>query len=164
MIGVYKISNLIDNRVYIGSSKNIESRHTKHLEDLRKNQHHSIHLQRFVNKHGIDKLLFETIDICNEDNLLEIETMRVKQYNSIKRGFNCYMPDRTYYSLEVKRNIALARINCKYNKIIKVIKDNTLIHEGNINSIVEKFNVDKSSVYKILKGKRKTHKNLTFIL
>lgn len=65
--GVYKISNIIDSRIYIGSSKNIHERWKAHLKDLIKNNHHSKHLQRFVNKYSRNTLIFEIIELCKPD-------------------------------------------------------------------------------------------------
>lgn len=71
MKGVYKISNVLDNRVYIGSSINVIGRLAEHKRDLKNNCHHNIHLQRFVNKYGLDKLNFNLFEEC--DNYLERE-------------------------------------------------------------------------------------------
>ena len=38
--GIYKITNLINNKCYIGQSRNIESRIKKHFSNLEKNIHH----------------------------------------------------------------------------------------------------------------------------
>jgi len=160
--GIYKIYNILDDRVYIGSSKDIEGRLWKHKRDLELNKHHSIHLQRFVNKYTLKTIRFEIIEKCEESELLNLEKKNMIKYNSLEKGFNSFLPDRTIMTAEYKEKIRQDRLNCKYNKIINVIKNNKIIHTGNINSIKEKFNVDKSSVYKILKGIRKTHKGLSF--
>jgi len=67
---VYKISNIIDNRVYIGSTINLHKRWNEHKRDLLKNKHQNIHLQRFVNKYGLDKLNFSVIETVIDDNIL----------------------------------------------------------------------------------------------
>lgn len=68
--GIYKISNSIDNRVYIGSSCNLKERIAEHKRDLLNNSHHCVHLQRFVNKYSVDVLSFDVIDFCLDDLLL----------------------------------------------------------------------------------------------
>ena len=68
--GIYIIKNKIDNRCYIGSAININVRWKRHIRDLINNKHHSIHLQRFINKHGIDSIFFEILEECNKDSLL----------------------------------------------------------------------------------------------
>lgn len=55
MYSIYKIKNNINDKVYIGSTKDFEKRKSRHLNELRNNKHHSIYFQRFYNKH-IDKI------------------------------------------------------------------------------------------------------------
>lgn len=52
--GVYMIRFMLDNRTYVGSSKNIRKRVQNHLSSLRKGNHHSRHLQRTFDKYGAD--------------------------------------------------------------------------------------------------------------
>ena len=69
--GVYSITNLQNNKRYIGSSKNIESRWADHRRRLRKNTHHSIHLQRAWNEYGEQNFCFEILEECLKEQLFE---------------------------------------------------------------------------------------------
>lgn len=60
--GVYQIINKINNKSYIGVTKNFYNRFAQHKSSLLKNKHHSILLQRAVNKYGINN--FELIILC----------------------------------------------------------------------------------------------------
>lgn len=71
--GIYKITNMINGKIYIGSSKNIRSRWTCHLSDLRKQNHHSVHLQRAFNKYGISNFNIEILQETEEEYLIKIE-------------------------------------------------------------------------------------------
>lgn len=71
--GVYKITNIESGRFYIGSSKEIETRFTDHKNDLKKNNHTNIILQRSWNKHGSDKFIFEIVEECSPDKCLILE-------------------------------------------------------------------------------------------
>jgi group I intron endonuclease len=71
--GVYKITNIINNQCYIGSSKTIKRRWYEHKRQLRKNQHHSKVLQRAFNKYGENNFVFEILELCEPDELLIIE-------------------------------------------------------------------------------------------
>lgn len=55
MYSIYKIKNNINDKVYIGSTKNFEKRKSRHLYELKNNRHHSIYFQRFYNKY-IDEI------------------------------------------------------------------------------------------------------------
>ena len=67
---VYKISNSIDERVYIGSTIYLNERWLEHKRKLLKDKHENIHLQRFVNKYGLDCLSFNIIEEVNNDIVL----------------------------------------------------------------------------------------------
>ena len=60
-IGVYKITNLVNGKVYIGSSVNIKSRKWKHFYSLSHNKHQNQHLQRAYNKYGKENFSFEIL-------------------------------------------------------------------------------------------------------
>jgi len=64
--GVYKIVNLINNKFYIGSTKDsFYKRFYYHLHQIKRNIHHSNYLQKSVNKYGIDNFKFQIIEICS---------------------------------------------------------------------------------------------------
>jgi group I intron endonuclease len=67
---IYKISNNIDERVYIGSTINLHKRWLEHKKDLSNNNHGNLHLQRFVNKYGINSLIFDVIEEVEDEKLL----------------------------------------------------------------------------------------------
>ena len=71
--GVYKISSLADDKIYIGSSSNIDLRKNNHFVKLRIGTHTNKILQNFFNKYGEEKLKFEVIEFCEEENLLKRE-------------------------------------------------------------------------------------------
>jgi group I intron endonuclease len=74
IIGVYKISNLLSGRYYIGYSTNINRRFRVHRYKLKQNCHDNIFLQRAYNLDGEDKFKYEILQICNtEDEAKEIE-------------------------------------------------------------------------------------------
>jgi len=74
MMAVYTIKNILDGKMYIGSSIDIERRKRQHLNSLLKNEHHSIHLQRAWNKYGKDNFVFEILDSnVTKENLREKE-------------------------------------------------------------------------------------------
>lgn len=86
--GIYIIKNTVNSRVYIGSAIDFRIRKNKHITHLNKNIHCNKKLQRFVNKYGIDKLVFSLIELCSKDNLLNREQFYINDYNAVKNGFN----------------------------------------------------------------------------
>jgi len=86
--GIYKIVNITNNKIYVGSSKYLKARKTGHFGQLRRNQHKNIHLQSSYNKHGKDCFRFEILEECSIQNLMDreqywIDTLK-PQYNILK--------------------------------------------------------------------------------
>ena len=81
-IGVYRISNIVNNKSYIGSSKDIVDRWYQHKTSLLHKKHHSIKLQRAVNKYGIDNFKYEIIEECNMEMLILREQYYIDFFNS----------------------------------------------------------------------------------
>lgn len=67
IIGVYKISNTLSGRYYIGYSTNINRRFSVHRSKLKQNCHDNIFLQRAYNLDGEDKFIYEIIHICDTE-------------------------------------------------------------------------------------------------
>lgn len=88
MIGIYKITNISNKKVYIGQSKYIEKRWTEHIRLLEKGKHHSLKLQRSWDKHGKNKFKFEIIEECEIDMLNIKEQYWIDYYNAVIKGFN----------------------------------------------------------------------------
>lgn len=68
--GIYKITNRINGKIYVGSSADITRRWCSHRSLLGRGKHSSIHLQRAVDKCGIDNFTFEIVKEVETDNLL----------------------------------------------------------------------------------------------
>jgi len=86
--GIYKITNTITNKVYTGSAINIELRWREHLNDLRKNKHHSIKLQRAFNKYGENAFIFTIILLCDKLELITNEQLYIDELDSYNKGYN----------------------------------------------------------------------------
>lgn len=91
MKAIYTITNLLNNKKYIGSSSNIEKRKQKHLCLLKNNKHHSLSLQQSWNKNKPENYIFEILEILSEDqNMYEIEQYYLDLYKTYdkKYGYN----------------------------------------------------------------------------
>lgn len=71
--GIYKIRNLQNNKIYIGSSNNIKRRWQKHKALLRYGKHPNSHLQSSWNKYGESLFEFSIVELCGVENLLNRE-------------------------------------------------------------------------------------------
>lgn len=72
--GIYQIRNLVNNKIYVGSTVNFEWRKFQHFESLNGNCHHSKKLQHSFNKHREENFIFEIIEsIQDKQKLIERE-------------------------------------------------------------------------------------------
>lgn len=96
--GIYMIMNLVNGKFYIGSSYNINNRWNNHKACLRTNNHPSKYLQRAYNKYGEENFIFEILENCLEEKLLEREQIWLDfhhvynkdiGYNNLKNAKSC---------------------------------------------------------------------------
>ncbi len=73
MVGIYKISNKINGKIYIGESVNIATRWYAHINELESNKHYNTNLQSEWNEFGADNFMFEIIKLIDDKNLTETE-------------------------------------------------------------------------------------------
>ena len=85
--GIYKITNFVTNKVYIGSSKNIPRRWAYHKTGLKHNKHANPHLQDSYNRYG-DTFSYEVVLYCDERDLLLFEQRCLDVYWD--GGVQCY--------------------------------------------------------------------------
>ena len=90
MIGIYQITNLINNKVYIGQTGDVNYRWIHHRSDLRSGVHHNKHLQGAWNLYGEENFKFEILEECQIDSLdkKEIEWIATYKSNNPKYGYN----------------------------------------------------------------------------
>jgi len=88
--GVYIIKNLLNNKVYIGSSKNVDERWVKHKFTLNNKKHCNGHLNRAWNKYGENNFKFSVIEYVELDNLIEREQYYIDYYDACNQniGYN----------------------------------------------------------------------------
>lgn len=96
--GIYKITNTVNGKVYVGSAANIKQRFNTHKNRLIKQNHHSVKLQRAWDKYGAESFSFDIIEECEEAVLLEREQHWIDHYKSAigRNGYNvCAVAGRT---------------------------------------------------------------------
>ena len=81
MIGIYKITNLLNGKSYIGQSNNLERRKKEHLSGK---QYIDLDIQQL----GIENFDFEILEYCNKDQLDELEKYWIDYYNTYNDGYN----------------------------------------------------------------------------
>lgn len=83
---IYKISNTINNKLYIGMTRyNIEHRWKEHKSSY---QYKNTHLYSAMRKYGVDNFNIEIIEECPEEDLIIREAYWISYYDSYKNGYN----------------------------------------------------------------------------
>jgi group I intron endonuclease len=86
--GVYRILNLLNGKLYIGSSKNIKERWQQHVSRLNKGTHPSKKLLNAWRKYGSDAFQFEMVELCDVLVLLKREQHWLDSTRAFKVGYN----------------------------------------------------------------------------
>ena len=86
---IYKITNIQNNKVYIGQTiRPIKDRFHRHINDAMNNILNT-HFARAIRKYGKDSFIIEEIDTAQtQKELNEKEQYWIKYYNSVKEGYN----------------------------------------------------------------------------
>lgn len=90
MCGIYKITNLINEKVYIGQSIDINYRFHNHKSESfnPKSNAYNTAIHRSIRKYGIENFSFEVIEECAKELLSEREIYWIAYYNSYGNGYN----------------------------------------------------------------------------
>ena len=138
MVGIYKIVNKINGKVYIGESLDIERRWDEHKLDLENGTHHSFKLQNDYNEYGKSNFMFEVIEEIDEGKNMILhkclsyifESKYIKLYDSINNGYN--IEDSLDLILKGKKPIFEGdKINYKSISVLKSIIKNIDKNNGN---------------------------------
>jgi group I intron endonuclease len=168
--GIYQIRNVINNKIYVGSTINLIQRKKAHEYLLRKNKHKNDYLQNSWNKHGEDAFVFEVLEVVDDILFILVREqyyidktesfLRIHGYNifphAIKSGQK--VPQETIDKISItlkKLDFAMRGSNHPNSKLIEddVVKIRKLAKSDvTIKSIAEQYNIDLTVVYRIING------------
>lgn len=158
--GIYKITNTTNNKCYIGSAVYIKSRWARHRTDLRKGCHANKHFQSAWNMYGEKSFIFEVIEECSLENIVEREQYYL---NTLKPEYNIL--------LTAKSSIGLKHTQKTKDKLSQIFKGRAPSNKGKPRSeetilkLKEAWKIrkltpvsegTKRKISKALKGKKKT--------
>ena len=165
--GVYMIRNTANNKVYIGSSVNLERRQKSHICNLKYGRHYNKHLQSAWNEYGEDAFEFTVIEYCSADTLIARETAWVEYYDAMNRdrGYNIGFPDRHTFTEESRMKMSksasakvVSEITRQRKSVAMMGKNKGKTHPGHIpwNKGVRHAEDTIAKMSKAHKGKRFT--------
>ena len=90
MVGIYKFTNQITGKSYIGQSVNIETRYKNHKYRLHSKSHlENTYFHKKLAEYGFEKFDFEVLEECSIAELDEREKYYIQKYNTLyPNGYN----------------------------------------------------------------------------
>lgn len=133
---IYKITNNINNKSYIGKTHkcSIEERFRQHILDSKKERCKDRPLYRAFNKYGVDNFSIEKIGEYCEDVLGSMEIEFIKKYNTYKNGYNA----------------TLGGDGKRYLDIVDIEVINKYMELKTLNKTASYFKCDKGTIKNIL--------------
>jgi group I intron endonuclease len=82
---IYKITNKVNGKIYIGKTKNPEKRLKQHINASKRKK---TKLYNAMNKYGVNNFSIEIIDRCDDNTVNIMEIDYIKKYDTINKGYN----------------------------------------------------------------------------
>ena len=148
--GIYKIENLINNKVYIGQSTCIEIRWVNHKAAACKKDYP---LYRAMRKYGVENFLFSIIEVVDKIELNSREIFWMGEYQSTKmeRGYNISTKESSLVTFRKLDEYKLATIT-----------DKLANSSQTADSIALEFDVGVDTISEINQGKSWKQANLDY--
>ena len=140
---IYKITNDINDKVYVGQTQNsLNDRFSKHKYKAKEcyfKQNYKQPLYNAINKYGFEHFKIELIEECNNNDLSTREKYWINYYNSYEHGYNAtiggegvtqYNYEEIYHEL-LNHNLSCAEIADKFGCCLQTIYN--VAHSYNIN-------------------------------
>lgn len=110
--GIYYIKNITNNKIYVGQSKNIESRRREHKRDLKSGKHANWHLQKSFEKYSEFSFEFGVLEHCDVSELNVKEVYYINSLDTMNRhkGYNLQSGgDSVTFSQETLQKMSVTR-------------------------------------------------------
>ena len=148
--GIYCITNKINNKKYIGQSKNIYKRWKQHKNKIKSNDNN--YLYNAIRLYGLENFSFEIIEECSIDELNEREIYYINYFDSYNNGYNStYGGDGSSgFFAKINPNILQDIINDLQNSSLSQ------------NEIAEKYEVNFTTISGINHGDYHYNPNLSY--
>lgn len=119
--GIYKITNLLNNKVYIGQSIDIRRRWAAHWNVAQNIRDKGIKvnspIEISLSQHNFDNFKWEIIEECPSNMLDEREKYWIQYYNSYLCGYNATLGGQAFNKIEPSfvREVELLLISSEYS-------------------------------------------------
>ena len=150
--GVYTITNLVNGKIYVGSSTTTcKARMLDHYGSLRRGKHNNVYLQRAFDKYGEENLVFEVLEECSPDIAGNMEDYWINLLESYRRelGYNLQRMSGTLKG--TRKSPEACKKQTKF--VLQYDLEGNFIQEWEtIKSACEKYNIPSSNISMCVKG------------
>lgn len=89
MVGIYKITNKVNGKVYIGQSRDLKQRWAYHkYQGQKKTLRKKSALYAAMKSYGVENFDFGVLEECQEKDLNDREMYYIKLFDSFQKGYN----------------------------------------------------------------------------
>lgn len=170
MTGIYKITNLINNKIYIGQSVDCQRRWTEHKRSGHINPTFSKNIRDYnvpihcaIRKYGIENFQFEIIEKCISSQLDDKEQYWIKYYqsNDKEKGYNVTAGGQQNFGLKGENHSQAKLTQIQVNEIYDLLQNHL---EISIHEIGERYNISPSLISLINNGRNWKNNTLSYPL
>jgi len=150
---VYVLLNIIENKVYVGSTKNIRIRRNAHKSRLQRGVHGNYKLIEAYNKYGWGSFVCGVLKYDVLEEVRKLEQYYLELFDAKNCGYNisCYVDSANDLDIRKKISISNRRNNCN-NPNHKLTQDDVEEIIGYLakgwlpEQLAPKFNVDRCTI------------------
>ena len=107
LAGIYKITNTVTGKIYVGQSQNVYERKIEHFTALRRGYHSNKLMQEEWNKNN-RSFRFDVIEFCpltklNEREQYWIETLKTLEPNGYNQGWVPYKRKKKSEGMKIRK-------------------------------------------------------------
>lgn len=133
---IYKITNKINGKIYIGKTiKSIQRRWNEHLSEMKRSNDRPLY--RAMNKYGIENFIIEELEeVQSNKEALEREKFWIEFYDSYYSGYNATLGGEGAITLDYEAIYSFFKQNRKINDTARHFQ----IGEDSVSRVIKYFN------------------------
>ena len=163
--GIYKITNLINGKVYVGQTIDYRRRRIGHLSALKLGNHHNKYLQSSYTKYGVNNFEMKLIKSCSKSELNDLEKHYIQELDCLHdaQGYNILIGgnENMIFTDAIREKLSLSRRGEK-NHNADISNEEAeqiilmLLNNEDVNEISSKLGVSVHTVYNLLHNRSYT--------
>ena len=117
---IYKITNLVNGKEYIGqTSLSIQERFKQHIHDANKGYYNHRPLYNAFNKYGIENFIVEELEECNTEEINQKEIEYINKFDTYSNGYNATLGGEGTVTIDYDKVLEKYRMGLSAGQIAK---------------------------------------------